>query len=52
MSAPNTTKWIGTGLLGLPLYGVLTFWQASIPSPTRTRTTRPGLATSAPTTKC
>jgi hypothetical protein len=25
MPAPNATKWIGMGLLGLPLYGVLTF---------------------------
>jgi hypothetical protein len=28
MSAPNTTRWIGIGLLGLPLYGVLTFWSS------------------------
>ncbi len=34
MSAPNTTKWIGTGLLGLPLYGgVLTFWSSLDPQP-------------------
>ncbi len=33
MSAPNTTKWIGTGLLGLPLYGVLTFWSSFDPQP-------------------
>jgi hypothetical protein len=26
MSAANTTKWIGVGLLSLPLYGALTFW--------------------------
>lgn len=26
MSAPNITRWIGVGLLGLPLYGALTFW--------------------------
>ena len=26
MSATNITRWIGTGLLGLPLYGALTFW--------------------------
>ena len=26
MSTPNTTRWIGIGLLGLPLYGVLTFF--------------------------
>jgi hypothetical protein len=25
MSTLNTTRWIGIGLLGLPLYGVLTF---------------------------
>jgi hypothetical protein len=28
MSAPNLTRWIGIGLLGLPLYGVLTFWSS------------------------
>jgi len=33
MSAVNTTKWIGIGLLGLPLYGVLTFWSALDPQP-------------------
>ena len=33
MSAPNTTKWIGIGLLGLPLYGVLTFWSSLEPQP-------------------
>jgi hypothetical protein len=33
MSAANTTKWIGVGLLGLPLYGVLTFWPSLDPQP-------------------
>ncbi len=33
MSATNTTKWIGIGLLGLPLYGVLTFWSSLDPQP-------------------
>ena len=33
MSTPNTTKWIGVGLLGLPLYGVLTFWSSLNPQP-------------------
>ena len=33
MSAPNTTRWIGIGLLGLPLYGVLTFWSSLDPQP-------------------
>jgi hypothetical protein len=28
MSAANTTRWIGVGLLGLPLYGALTFWSS------------------------
>ena len=28
MSPPNTTRWIGIGLLGLPLYGALTFWSS------------------------
>ncbi len=26
MSATNTTRWIGAGLLALPVYGLLTFW--------------------------
>jgi hypothetical protein len=33
MSSPNTTKWIGVGLLGLPFYGVLTFWTSLDPQP-------------------
>jgi hypothetical protein len=33
MSAPNITKWIGTGLLGLPLYGALTCWSSLDPQP-------------------
>jgi hypothetical protein len=33
MSAPNTTRWIGIGLLGLPLYGLLTFWSSIDPQP-------------------
>jgi hypothetical protein len=33
MSAPNTTRWIGMGLLGLPLFGVLTFWSSLDPQP-------------------
>ena len=33
MSAANTTKWIGIGLLGLPLYGLLTFWSSLDPQP-------------------
>ncbi len=28
MSVANTTRWIGIGLLGLPLYGALTFWSS------------------------
>ena len=28
MSTPNTTRWIAIGLLGLPLYGVLTFYSS------------------------
>ena len=28
MSAPNPIRWIGIGLLGLPLYGALTFWSS------------------------
>lgn len=33
MSSPNTTRWIGIGLLGLPLYGVLTFFSSLDPQP-------------------
>jgi hypothetical protein len=33
MSTPNTTRWIGIGLLGLPLYGTLTFWSSLHPQP-------------------
>ena len=33
MPAANTTKWIGRGLLGLPLYGLLTFWSSLDPQP-------------------
>ncbi len=33
MPAANTTKWIGIGLLGLPLYGALTFWSSINPQP-------------------
>ena len=28
MGATNTTRWMGIGLLGLPLYGALTFWSS------------------------
>jgi hypothetical protein len=33
MSTPNITKWIGIGLLGLPLYGALTFLSSLNPQP-------------------
>ena len=33
MSAANTTRWIGIGLLGLALYGVLTFFSSLDPQP-------------------
>jgi hypothetical protein len=33
MSTPNTTRWIGIGLLGLPLYGALTFFSSLEPQP-------------------
>src|SRR3712207_4084135 len=33
MNAPNTNRWIGIGLFGLPLYGVLTFWSSLNPQP-------------------
>src|SRR3712207_2830035 len=33
MSAPNIARWMGIGLLGLPLYGALTFWSSLNPQP-------------------
>jgi len=33
MSTPNITRWIGIGLLGLPLYGALTFFSSLDPQP-------------------
>jgi hypothetical protein len=33
MSTPNTTRWIGIGLIGVPVYGVLTFWTSLHPQP-------------------
>jgi hypothetical protein len=33
MATPNTTRWIGIGLLGLPLYGALTFFSSINPQP-------------------
>ncbi len=33
MSATNIGRWIGIGLLGLPLYGALTFWSSMNPQP-------------------
>ena len=33
MSTPNTARWIGIGLLGLPLYGVMTFFSSLDPQP-------------------
>ena len=33
MNATNTTRWIGAGLLALPLYGVLNFWATLDPQP-------------------
>jgi hypothetical protein len=33
MAPPNTTRWIGIGLLGLPLYGALTFFSSLDPQP-------------------
>jgi hypothetical protein len=33
MSATNITRWIGIGLLGLPLYGALTFFSSLNPQP-------------------
>jgi len=33
MPAPNATKWMGIGLLGLPFYGAMTFWSSLNPQP-------------------
>ena len=52
MSTPNITRWMGIGLLGLPLYGVMTFLSSLNPWPDPNTTTRPGLASSPPTATC
>jgi hypothetical protein len=33
MNATNINRWIGIGLLGLPIYGALTFWSSINPQP-------------------
>jgi hypothetical protein len=33
MNGPNITRWIGIGLLGLPLYGAMTFFSSLDPQP-------------------
>ena len=33
MNTPNITRWIGIGLLGLPIYGALTFLASLNPQP-------------------
>ncbi len=33
MSAPNITRWMGIGLVGLPLYGATTFYSSLDPQP-------------------
>ena len=33
MSETSTARWVGIGLLGLPLYGALTFWSSMNPQP-------------------
>jgi len=33
MGATNVTRWMGIGLLGLPIYGVLTFFSSLNPQP-------------------
>jgi len=33
MSATDKNRWIGIGLLGLPLYRALTFWSSLDPQP-------------------
>jgi hypothetical protein len=33
MSKTNITNWIRTGLLTLPVYGLLTFWSTLDPQP-------------------
>jgi hypothetical protein len=33
MGAPNVTRWVGIGLLGLPLYGALSFYSSLDPQP-------------------
>ena len=33
MRATNIARWVGIGMLGLPLYGALTFWSSMNPQP-------------------
>jgi hypothetical protein len=33
MTTPDTTRWIGIGLLALPIYGLLTAWSTIDPQP-------------------
>jgi hypothetical protein len=33
MPSPNINRWVGIGLVGLPLYGALTFWSSMNPQP-------------------
>ena len=37
MSVTKTTNWIRAGLLGLPIYGLLTFWSSLHPQPDPTK---------------
>jgi MFS family permease len=37
MPVPNIANWIRTGLLALPVYGLLTFWSTLDPQPDQTK---------------
>ena len=46
MNAPNVTRWIGIGLLGLALYGLMTFFSSLDPQPDPTTQPEAWLASS------
>ncbi len=52
MSAANPSRWVGVGLLDLPLYGALTFWSSLEGQPDPNTSSRPGLVSSPPTNTC
>ena len=52
MGVTSITRWIGIGLLGLPLYGALTFFSSLNPQPDPNTHYEAFLASSPPTSGC